>query len=55
MFAQSLVGSLMEGGMSCSVDLLIVEAMEIAAKMRLRRLVVLFDSWKLPLQQAHCF
>jgi len=33
---------------SCSVDLLIVKALEIAAKLRLRRLVFHFDSWKLP-------
>jgi len=30
---------IIKGGVSCSVDLLIVEALEIAAKMRLRRLV----------------
>jgi len=39
-----------KGVVSCSVDLLIVKALEIAAKMRLRRLVFHFDSWKLPLQ-----
>jgi len=37
---------------SCSVDLLIVETLEIAVKMRLRRLIFHFDSWKLPLQHA---
>jgi len=36
----------------CSVDLLIVKTLEIAAKMRLSRLVFHFDSWKLPHQHA---
>jgi len=35
----------------CSVDLLIVEALEIAAKMRLRQLVFSVDSLKPPLLQ----
>jgi len=41
---------IIKGGVSCSVDLLIVEALKIVAKMRLRRLVFHFDSWKQLLQ-----